>query len=679
MTNTGDGSSEDIQFFGFERTDITQSKYHMRKFDEEGVIFTGYRNSKDWSSHRQQDRDMSFPRTKPTEIISLLSDEEDEAPAPAPSTSATVPLRQSNLKSATAPVVQKAEGGSSARKHVSVSRRVPWLPSASSQLVPPSRSSASREIHIIESSDEDSPPLTLDGCPVVQVDPTHPAHPDAENSEEEYSVIHSALDLNVESNWTGRGGGKSVIDIQSNNLPDVAALTISPSSHKISVCSSQTYSSIHYEDMGLLGNTDSCVSPSLVEEFIWTQICSSHSLIPVAKRNDTLSTLLSLQSTNTIPYAPGAIQKITQSGGLIAIASSVWNGGMEDGEAGPYNSGGALKVLVEGECYILPAHEDQADMTQGRMMVLISITNFNPACPLTLVSAGTDRALQIWDCESVLDGKGPQLMETSNILFKPGEPLLAMGGWDGCIYLSPITLKTRGKACLYLAPEIEHEVADLAWGHSATSNLLFASSCPIVSRMMDDYSGHHKAFDTLTDQVVCTFSVSESGEQIALNDAGTTLAMATHSSESLSSLWLFDCQHLLSDPVCKIDLEPSTSNIISQVSFSTGGIYLAVARADNTVVVYDSRFLSREPLHVFTHNQGTLTSTGDFGVVGSYWIEGLRGTRLVTGGADGCVRLWDVRTASDDPLNGTAIVQCEYDIGYFTLGDLSRGEKPLVV
>lgn len=69
-----------------------------------------------------------------------------------------------------------------------------------------------------------------------------------------------------------------------------------------------------------------------------------------------------------------------------------------------------------------------------------------------------------------------------------------------------------------------------------------------------------------------------------------------------------------------------------------------------------------------------------YGVVEAFWMQcASRGLGLITGGADGCVRLWDVKRSSDDPYNGTVLAQCKTDIGHFTIGDVHRQERALVV
>ena len=45
----------------------------------------------------------------------------------------------------------------------------------------------------------------------------------------------------------------------------------------------------------------------------------------------------------------------------------------------------------------------------------------------------------------------------------------------------------------------------------------------------------------------------------------------------------------------------------------------------------------------------------------------------------GCVRLWDMKYAGDDPRNGEVLVRCDYDVATFTLGNMYEGEAPIVV
>lgn len=117
---------------------------------------------------------------------------------------------------------------------------------------------------------------------------------------------------------------------------------------------------------------------------------------------------------------------------------------------------------------------------------------------------------------------------------------------------------------------------------------------------------------------------------------------------------------------------------INGLSISSDGVYIAAARTDNWLDVYDARMLSRGPLHKFAHE--VAGGPDSYGVVKTQWVEGRPfGTGFVSGGLDGCVRLWDITLSSEDPRNGEPLAQCENYVATFTLGDMFAGESPIVV
>ena len=79
---------------------------------------------------------------------------------------------------------------------------------------------------------------------------------------------------------------------------------------------------------------------------------------------------------------------------------------------------------------------------------------------------------------------------------------------------------------------------------------------------------------------------------------------------------------------------------VKAVSFSPDGLLLAVARSDDELHVYDSRFMgySREPMQRFLHWGEDCCLDGDrWGIVDAVWVDGWcgRGLGVVTGGSDG--------------------------------------------
>jgi len=78
-----------------------------------------------------------------------------------------------------------------------------------------------------------------------------------------------------------------------------------------------------------------------------------------------------------------------------------------------------------------------------------------------------------------------------------------------------------------------------------------------------------------------------------------------------------------------------------------------------------------------------MPGTSSYGIVDAKWVETEtdrdRNLQLITGGLDGCIRIWDVMRSTDDPSNGRVIARMDSDIGCFSVGDKTNGEKTLVV
>jgi WD40 repeat protein len=79
---------------------------------------------------------------------------------------------------------------------------------------------------------------------------------------------------------------------------------------------------------------------------------------------------------------------------------------------------------------------------------------------------------------------------------------------------------------------------------------------------------------------------------------------------------------------------------VRAVSFSPDGLLLAVARSDDELHIYDSRFMGggKKPMQRFLHWGEDCSLGGDgWGIVDAVWIDRWcgRGLGVVTGGSDG--------------------------------------------
>ncbi|OCH96515.1 hypothetical protein OBBRIDRAFT_7642 [Obba rivulosa] len=222
----------------------------------------------------------------------------------------------------------------------------------------------------------------------------------------------------------------------------------------------------------------------------------------------------------------------------------------------------------------------------------------------------------------------------------------------------------------------EHYIADLTWGTGPSENLLFAST---ASSDENDHRGHHKAFDFAKMQPCLTFDLKVVGEKLTTDTKGERLAIVAREPDC-HLLHQYDVRRRRQRPTSSIRIDASgmlgdagKPTETNRIVYSPDGLHLALAFANNTAHVYDSRYLRSEPLHFLEHEGEEKENT--YGIVEAQWTEEVG---LVTGGADGCVRLWDVRRSSEDLRNGRVIAQRDNDIGHFSLGDTAKGEHTLV-
>lgn len=165
------------------------------------------------------------------------------------------------------------------------------------------------------------------------------------------------------------------------------------------------------------------------------------------------------------------------------------------------------------------------------------------------------------------------------------------------------------------------------------------------------------------------------------------MAHATCGEHNVFKLAIYDLKKL-TRPIKDITLPPfvlppdsESKPRIQQVLFAPDSRLLAVARSDNVTHIYDARFLGRSILYELPHgsaNEAT-KEDGQYGINKVEWLEdGGHGLNLVSCGADGCVRLWDVKHAYDD-YSDTVVAESTSYGGWFSLGDMYKGEKPLIM
>ncbi|KAI0005562.1 WD40-repeat-containing domain protein [Russula compacta] len=404
--------------------------------------------------------------------------------------------------------------------------------------------------------------------------------------------------------------------------------------------------------------------------------------------------------------AGGAITKIIQKPGCIAISSATSGGQPYDPEATAqphdcYNREGTLQIwrdddsknqsiILHGHCVIeSPSQPERPEVTCLKCYTVNNIS-FDPNRSHLMASAGNNGSVQLWQKgKKVDDGCYHYPRAPYDVVYRERDSLMAVTCMNGSVYVH----QTHSHGSLgdlvelrVVPPMVQHSVGAIVWGQCASADTLFASSEP---QSMSDYSGYHAAFDPDQGRRAYEFDAKESGDSMALDADGARLALCTAAYDRTHSLRLYDVRRKNGRrPVQEIQLDPfdvePREGEVTAVSFSPDGLLLAVARSDDELHVYDSRFMGRhrEPMRKFLHWGEDCCMGGDrWGIVDAVWVDGWcgRGLGIVTGGSDGCVRFWNVRRSADDILNGEVVARPNSDIGHFSIGDPYNREKPLVV
>ncbi|KAI0249503.1 WD40-repeat-containing domain protein [Lactifluus subvellereus] len=463
------------------------------------------------------------------------------------------------------------------------------------------------------------------------------------------------------------------------------------------------------------------------KDFIWVtaqaQVHQRHqnSVSHVKKQSHlTVNPLVMLELASvsaSFHMAGGAINRIIQKPGCVAISSAT-SGGQSDvpgATAQPhdtYNREGTLQfwqdnkgkssAILHGHCVLKESQNQTEGLLEPEVYeptchrcYTVNGISFDPNQSHLMVSAGNNCTIQLWQDHKKLNNayyKYPRA--PYDVAYREKDSLLAvtcMNGsvfvhqtqW-GCLVGDPVELHV-------VPPNVQHSVGAIIWGQGASADMLFASS---ESQGMDDYSGFHVALDPDQGRCVYKFSASESGDGMALDPDGARLALCTAALDGTHFLRIYDVHRgngqratqevQLNHFHADFTQSASQEGEVTAVSFSPDGLLLAIARSDDEVHVYDSRFMGQGigPMRRFLHWGDDCCMAGDkWGVVDAVWVNGWcgRGLGIVTGGSDGCVRFWDVCRSADDIQNGDVLAQPNSDIGHFSVGDPRNGEKPLVV
>ncbi|KAG9313001.1 WD40-repeat-containing domain protein [Chiua virens] len=416
----------------------------------------------------------------------------------------------------------------------------------------------------------------------------------------------------------------------------------------------------------------------------------------------------------------GPVNKIVQNQGNVVFCASA-DGGLEESDdedaerppPRPENRSGSLVVYHNGRVNVIPAHCRRRDYQRGTsrssIMKYYAVNDvvFNPLNPRQFLSSGCDLVVQGWE---ILDTDDDQERESvrrirgvtfdyrpQELVFAPDGSALAITCYDGTVWLYTQKLfedivdpPFKPKPFYVTAKENNHAAGSTLWGKGPSATLLFSSSEPWNK---DEYRGFHRAFDTCRGTRALQFDAPGAGDAAALSPDGTILALFTRGRDRTHPVHFYDVRRQVKDAYETEELEKfrSRPSVVSgqesddpieevnQASFSSDGHLLAVARSDNIIHVYDMRALSRGPLCRFEHHDSDAVGGGGYGVVAANWMSSRGKIGIVSGGNDGCVRLWEPALGSTDSIQGAVLGRTDFDVGYFSVGNWQDGEFPLII
>ncbi|KAA1471564.1 hypothetical protein DENSPDRAFT_850311 [Dentipellis sp. KUC8613] len=379
--------------------------------------------------------------------------------------------------------------------------------------------------------------------------------------------------------------------------------------------------------------------------------------------------------------AGGSINRVSQSAGVIGISSATPGGGPDEDTSSavdPQNREGTLQIWIDGQNHILSEHANVQTFNNRVQQKFYTVhdVEFDPHRPHIFASTGDDCITRLWKISSESRLASPRRTinfpdAPHDLHYNPYDFKLAITCLDGCIYVYPDPVTNLAHHTFPLAPGVRHSAGAMVWGHNDTAHHIFASSEP---KDPSDDEGYHKVFDIGKLDVAYELDAKESGDGMAITSTGQQLALLTHAEDS-HKLRIYDVGHKRGRHVASVLLEPFSFSCpdslwpdgeVTSASFSPDDMLLSVARNDNTLHVYDTRFLGKGPCCKFVHwGEERSVDTG-WGITGAIWVQSWNRKGL--------------GICSDEDLNnGQVLTQTSYDIGHFSIGDKHKGEKPLVV
>ncbi|CAE6504080.1 unnamed protein product [Rhizoctonia solani] len=323
-------------------------------------------------------------------------------------------------------------------------------------------------------------------------------------------------------------------------------------------------------------------------------------------------------------------------------------------EAAAYDGGGlVLWKLKDQKAQELPAHITRPRIRRDNHNILdperkqhsITTLSFDPTDHLSLLSAGHDNTVQHWyindeddtvECIGSASTREPGCMQ-----FHSQGGVVAVGCRQGLkIFTTAESLPLKYQ--WYLKTKGQN-IVNASWGAGRSrDNIVCGAQADdgIDGRLVLVDGGAGQCLTSTESESCCTVSVDPTGTKAAFTGSGRG------GNPKRYVLRLYDPQRTGWRRIAEIGIPSSKSELDSEVidsAWSPDGIQLACARADNSVNVFDTRWLGQKGcMRVFRHDNDQDSGTGadSFGVQGVVWFGS---ETLVTGGGDHCVRVWDTR------------------------------------